>query len=159
MRIAHQSIASVTARITLILAALIALLFINGCATVSSSAAPDAELGTYNKFYVVPGVDETHAVHVAIRDGLKVRGFDAITGPEERMPKDIQVKVTYESQWIRDITWYLLDLIVYFKDPETDVLLASGHSYRPSWERKPPASMVSEILDKIYGVSIGEGKK
>ena len=124
---------------------------VSGCASVSSSVSPDFDLNYSKKFYVVPESDDKRGLNTIIRDKLVERGFAASAGPVERIPDDTHAKVSYESKWHWDMTWYLLDLVIYFKEPQTDVFLASGHSHHPSLTRISPENMVNEILDKIFG--------
>jgi hypothetical protein len=126
---------------------------VSGCASVSSSVSPDFDPNSYKKFYVVPESDDERGLNIIIRDELVARGYAASAGPAEGIPDDSQVKVSYESKWMWDITWYLFDLVIYFKEPQTDVLLASGHSHHPSLTRISPEKMVNEILDKLFGTS------
>ena len=60
------------------------------------------------------------------------------------------VEVNYEAKWVWDNEYYLSDLIISFKDPDTISLIASGESHHPSLERKPADEMVGEILDEIF---------
>ncbi len=124
----------------------------SGCASVTSHVSPEAKIGEYKNFYIVPSIDDTRGVGQAIHFEMQSRGFNVESGPVERVTDSSQVKVTYEAKWWWDITFYLLDLVIYFKDPSSDVLIASGQSHRPSLERKPVDEMVDEVLDKIYGI-------
>lgn len=128
-------------------------LFLSGCATITSNISPDVTIEDYKIFYVVPNNEDTRGVGEAIYHNLKKRGYKVEFGPSERMPEYTEIKVSYEAKWWWDITFYLLDLIIYFKDPESEVLIASGQSHRPSLERKSVDKMVDEILDKLYGIS------
>lgn len=74
----------------------------------------------------------------------------ATTGPESMAPEDIDVIVTYKDKWMWDITMYMIELTISFREPGTDYPLAEGNSYRTSLTRKPPDEMVDEILTNVF---------
>ena len=128
-----------------------ASIFLSGCAaTVVSSVGPNTDLKSLKNFYVVRSPDDNRGVDTAIQLQLASMGLKATSGTDFSRPKDVDVIVTYKHNWVWDITWYLLDLIIQFRDPQTNVLIASGQSYRSSLVRREPAFMAKEVLDSIF---------
>ena len=127
-----------------------AVLLVSGCAKLTASVPPGTELSKLRSFYVVRLPPDNRGINQLIRDDLATRGLEATTGPESARPHAPDVIVTYEDRWMWDITMYMLSLNITFRHPETNTLLASGQSYRPSLERKEPHEMVKEVLDEIF---------
>ena len=132
--------------------ACIAVLLVFGCAKLTASVPPGTELSKVKSFYVVRLPPDNRGINQFIREDLATRGLDATTGPESARPNAVDVIVTYEDRWMWDITMYMLSLNVTFRHPDTNTLLASGQSYRPSLERKEPREMVKEVLDEIFKI-------
>ena len=143
--------------IGLLLAGSMSFLF-TGCGKITSNVNPDISINDYQNYYVIPDEDDTRDVGVAIYSDLQSRGLNVEVGPETRIPESTEIKVAYETKWMWDITFYLYDLVIYLKDPKTDLLMASGQSHRPSLDRKPADEMVREVMDQILGVSTETGK-
>ena len=85
-----------------------------------------------------------------ISDRLNAMGFQSTFGTDEQPPEPVDAIVIYQDRWMWDITMYMLELTVEVRDPESDYVLASGHSYRTSLARKPPEFMVAEVLEEIF---------
>jgi hypothetical protein len=58
-----------------------------------------------------------------------------------------------------DITLYLLELTVTFRDANTGYPLAVGNSYHTSLTRKSPEEMVDEVITNIFQASKGNTGK
>ncbi len=128
----------------------IALLSVFGCAKLTSSVVPGTDLGKLNSFYVVRHDRDGRGINQVISDELTKRGFQVTTGPESSKPKTVDAIVTYEDRWQWDITMYMLSLTISIRHPETNELLASAQSYRPSLQRKEPREMAKEVIDEIF---------
>ncbi len=138
--------------LNLLLCSALFLLF-SGCAKTTSDVSPDAAMGEFKNFYVVPSFDDRRGVKEAIFADLKSRGFNVEAGPAIRIPETADVEVSYEAKWVWDRDYYLSNLEISFKDPDNAMLIASGKSYRPSLERKPVDDMVGEILNQIFMIA------
>src|SRR5574341_2513174 len=134
----RQLVSSRPVRTTLILFVLActAVLLVSGCAKLTASVPPGTEFSKLKSFYVVHLPPDNRGINQLIREDLATRGFEATTGPESARPQAVDVVVTYEDRWMWDITMYMLSLNITFRHPETNTLLASGQSYRPSLERR-----------------------
>ena len=128
------------------------LVFVVGCASakLSASVPPGTDLTRLRTVHVVRHERDGRGVNDAIRDELAKRGFTATAGADSARPPVVDAVVAYIDRWMWDITMYLLSLTIQFRHPETNVLLASGQSYRTSLVRKEPAEMAGEILDEIF---------
>jgi len=127
-----------------------AVLLVTGCAKLTASVPPGTELSKLRSFHVVHLPPDNRGINQLIREDLATRGLEATTGPESARPQAVDVIVTYEDRWMWDLTMYMLSLNITLRHPETNTLLASGQSYRPSLERKEPREMVKEVLDEIF---------
>ena len=126
--------------------------YLVGCAMakIDSRITPDSDLARYKTYYVVRHDKDERHIDEIIRDEMVLLGLDAKSGPPATQPDDVDVIVTYEDRWTWDMTNYLLTLSIDFRDSKSNVLLATGQSYRPSLERKPPDFMAREILESIF---------
>ena len=89
-------------------------------------------------------------LHDVIRDELIEMGFQADSGPESKIPGDIDAIVTYEDRWLWDLANYMLQLNIEIRDPKTKYPLAIGESVRTSMARKNPDEMAREVLESIF---------
>lgn len=129
---------------------LVIIIFISGCATLSSSITPDTDLTKLKTYYVLRHDRDKRHIDKIIQSELAKLGISATSGLEASKPKEFDVLVTYEDRWMWDITNYMINLTITLLDAKNNVLLASGQSYRPSLERREPAFMVREILESIF---------
>lgn len=125
-------------------------LFFFGCAKTTSNVSQDVSINDFKNFYVVPSFDDRRGVKEAISADLQSRGFNVEIGPVIQMPETFDVEVNYDAKWVWDKEYYLSDLIISFKNPDSTTSIASGESHHQSIERKPTAEMVEEILDQIF---------
>ena len=144
-----------SSRSTLILLALGGLLFVSGCSNhATATLSPGADLSKVKTFYVVHQPKDTHSIHFLISDKLVMEGYSATSGPE--LPQSsykVDAIVTYVDRWMWDITLYLLELTVTFRDATNGFPLAVGNSYHTSLTRKSPEEMVDEVLTNILNTS------
>ena len=124
-------------------------LVLAGCASVSSFRAPKVQLDDLGSIYVVHFEPDKRHLELVIADDLRARGYNAKSGEANDMPSGTKTVVTYIDHWYWDITNYMLDIEIVFREAGSDIKLASGKSYRPSLQRSSPEKMVKETLDKI----------
>ena len=123
---------------------------VGGCATATTSRAPGTDLGTLKTFYVSKLPADGRGVERLIAARLNMMGYKATSGPSEKPPGPVDAIVTYQDKWMWDITMYMVQLDVQVRDPQTDMVLASGRSWRPSLQRKTPEGMVQEVLENVF---------
>jgi hypothetical protein len=133
----------------LILAALTAGL--SGCmSSQKATVSPGADLGAIKNYYVVHLPQDGRKINQLICDDLNVRGYKATTGEAGNAPAGAEALVTYQDKWVWDMAMYMLQLDIQFRDPKTDIALASGEAMHTSLVRRSPPEMVKEVLNQIY---------
>jgi hypothetical protein len=132
-----------------------ALLFVSGCSNVATATlSPGTDLSRLKTFYVVHQPKDTRDLHNLIRDRLAKEGFTATAGPElPQTSYKTDTVVTYVDRWVWDLTLYLLELTVTFRDATNGFPLAVGNSYHTSLTRKSPEAMVDEVVTNIFNAS------
>ena len=138
-------------------ALLAAITMAPGCAVNRATAMVDAsaDLDKVRSVHVTKLAKDERGVDRLIADKLRARGLKATAGPA-KPEGGIDAVVTYADKWMWDITMYMLELTVTFRDPATDFPIATGNSYHTSLSRKSPEEMVDEVIANIYAK--GKGK-
>lgn len=122
----------------------------SGCANrATASLTPGADLSKIKSFYLVPGAEDKDN-YLIIKDNLEKRGYTVTTGPERLPPYQADAVVTYVDKWMWDITMYMLELTITFRDPTNNTPLAVGNSLHSSLTRKSAEEMVDEVLTNIF---------
>ena len=83
-------------------------------------------------------------------DQISTRGFEATAGEKGTTPDNATVLVTYVDKWMWDLTSYMIELTITFREPKTGVAYASGNSYHTSLTRLSPEEMIDEVLTNIF---------
>jgi hypothetical protein len=125
----------------------------SGCAVnrATANVSPDADIGRVKSFYVVKAQGDDRAIDKLITDNLQKRGFRVTGGPQPATtPAGTDAVVTYIDKWMWDITMYMLELTVQFRDPKTNYPMATGNSLHTSMSRLAPPQMVDEVLTNIF---------
>lgn len=136
-------------RFAVFLAAVV-LALLQGCAVNRATATvdPSTNLQAIKRVHVVQLQEDGYNVNQTIADKLNAMGLQATTSKEKR--KDVDAIVTYWDKWMWDITMYLLELTIVFRDPDTDFPLATGNSMHTSLTRLSQKEMVNEVLGNIF---------
>jgi len=126
-----------------------------GCASTSlqSETMPGVSLGSLHSFYVRKLPQDQRGIERLISDRLNTLGKSSTYGSDPTPPKPVDAVVTYQDRWMWDITMYMLELNIQFRDPKNEVQLASGHSMRTSLVRRSPEEMVEEVLGRMLGIA------
>lgn len=130
---------------------LFALIF--GCVNrATGKLTPGADLSKLKSFYIIENQQdrETFNVCKTIEDNLINRGYSVSAGPELALPYKSDVVVDYTDKWMWDITMYLLELTITFRDPTTNFPMAVGNSVHTSLTRKSQSEMVDEVLTNMF---------
>jgi hypothetical protein len=101
-------------------------------------------------FYVERFGPDNRGLEKTIADKLSLRGYTVNVGEEGLAPPETTVLVTYVDKWMWDITMYMIELTVTFRDPETRAAIGSGNSYHTSLTRLSPDEMIDEVLGNIF---------
>ncbi|MBI3283698.1 MAG: hypothetical protein HYZ65_02435 [Burkholderiales bacterium] len=128
-----------------------AMSMMTGCAVNRTSAnlSPGADLTAIKTAYVVKHDKDSHNVNEIIKAKLESEGYVVTTGPELPTPYKADMSVTYIDKWMWDITMYMLELTINFRDPKSNFPMATGNSLHTSLTRKSPEEMVVEVLTNI----------
>jgi hypothetical protein len=123
-----------------------------GCANrMGASVTPGTEVAAAKTFYVAQTPADSRGIENLIRDNLVKRGFNATSGPSTTQPPQADVLVTYVDRWMWDITMYMLELTITFRNPANNFPMATGNSMHTSLTRLTPEQMVDEVLGNIFG--------
>ncbi|MEW6024884.1 MAG: hypothetical protein AB1807_22410 [Pseudomonadota bacterium] len=138
-------------RILPLMAIVGAMVLTSGCAVnrATASLSPGADLSKVKTAYVVKHDKDKNNVNQLIKTKLEKQGYVVTTGPEMPAPYATDMSVTYVDKWMWDITMYMLELTVNFRDPKTNFPIATGNSLHTSLTRKSPEEMVEEVLTNI----------
>ena len=129
-----------------------------GCAVNRATGTfdPGKDIVEADVFYVERFSPDNRDLHKLIADNLSTRGYTVTFGEEGGAPDNATVVVTYVDKWMWDITMYLIELTITFREPETGAALGSGNSYHTSLTRLSPEAMVDEVLNNIFAADTGE---
>jgi hypothetical protein len=141
----------------LVSAVLVMAALTTGCAVNRATATvdPQAKLDTLQSFHVQHFEKDERGTDKLIAENLRVRGYQVSTGKD--VPPKVDAVVTYVDKWFWDITMYMLELTINFREPNTNFPLATGNSYHTSLSRKAAPEMVDEVVGNI--LKEGKGKK
>lgn len=131
------------------LAALVVILFtLTACVSNLESTKPaGTDLSHLNTFYVQKLPGEGRGVERLIVDQLTKMGYVATYGLDGPA-SPVDAIVTYKDDWWWDLSWYLLQLDIQIRDPQTRLILASGQSKRSSLVRKSSDEVVEDVLNE-----------
>jgi len=143
---------------------IIRLVIIGVCISLTSCAVnratgtfdPGKDIVKSDVFYVERFTPDNRELHKLIADDISVRGYTVTFGEEGEAPDDATIIVTYVDKWMWDITMYLIELTITFRDPQSGAAIGSGNSYHTSLTRLSPEEMVNEILTNIFTADTGE---
>jgi hypothetical protein len=143
--------------IKVVSAVLLMAVLTTGCAVNRATASVDAgaKLDTLKTFHVKRLEKDERGIDKLIAENLRTRGYQVTTG--QQVPAQVDATVTYVDKWMWDITMYMLELTINFREPKTDFPLATGNSFHTSLTRKSPPEMVDEVVGNI--LKEGKAKK
>jgi len=129
---------------------LVVILLNSGCSINRATATldPSADLGSIKSIHVTKFAPDGRGINLLIANKLKEMGYQASSGIDT--PAGVDMVVTYKDKWMWDITMFMLELTIVFRDAKTDFPLASGNSYHTSFTRRSPEEMVAEVIDNIF---------
>lgn len=141
--------------------AVFALAFGAGCVNTELTADidPSADVTALQTFYVVKSAEDDRGIESIIAAELESMGKTAASGVAPKPPSPVDAVVTYQDKWMWDITMYMLELNIDFRDPTTNYKFATGRSFRTSLARQKPEEMAAEVLKKMFGVEPVGGEK
>ena len=125
---------------------------LTGCAVNRATGTfdPGQDIVKSAVFYVERFDPDNRNLHKIIADNLSTRGYKVTFGEEGSAPDDATIVVTYVDKWMWDITMYMIELTITFRDPESGAAIGSGNSYHTSLTRLSPEEMIDEVLTNIF---------
>jgi uncharacterized lipoprotein YajG len=135
-----------------------ACISLTGCAINRTTGTfdPSEDIVKSDIFYVERFNSDNRELHKLIADNISVRGYTVTFGEEGDAPDDATIIVTYVDKWMWDITMYLIELTITFRDPESGAAIGSGNSYHTSLSRLSPEEMVNEVLTNVFTADMEE---
>ena len=128
----------------------------SGCVNrVSANWTPSENLTNTTSFYVIKLGPDERGINKLISDKLVYMGYKSTTGLGVNVPSNVDIVVDYADKWMWDITMYMLELTITFRNPETNAPLGTGNSFHTSLTRKTPQEMVDEVLTNIFNKAKG----
>jgi hypothetical protein len=142
---------SAVKRLLPVLAVVGIMSLMTGCAVNRATAtlSPGADLAAIKTAYVVKHDKDKNNINQLIKTKLESKGYVVTTGPEMPTPYATDISVTYIDKWMWDITMYMIELTINFRDPKSNFPVATGNSLHTSLTRKSPDEMVEEVLANI----------
>jgi len=127
------------------------VLALAACANRSTATlSPGENLGDAKRFYVVTLPADERGIDRLISNRLNEMGYRSTVGRNEATPDDTEVVVTYADKWMCDITMYMIELTITFRNAESTFPILVGNSYHTSLTRLSPEEMVDEVLTKMF---------
>jgi hypothetical protein len=84
-----------------------------------------------------------------IRDKLIALGYSARSG-NGAPPQGTDLLVTYWDKWSWDITPYMLELTIQFRNAENGSVVATGHALHTSLSRRSPEQFAAEVMENMF---------
>lgn len=117
----------------------------SGCSIVSQEAFVVVNKSHINSYFVEHQPNDKREINKLIEARIKKQGYIIANN---RMDADIIV--TYTDLWYWDITNYLINLRVIFRDSKDRYPTIVGNNLRTSLARKDPEFMVDEVLTQMF---------
>lgn len=128
-------------------------LFASGCASRTSFAPPQANLGSIKRIWVERQFNDDKHIAERISAELARRGIESEYGPLTMMPEKEVHYLTYADRWSWDFKTYLIEIRLSIHTAKNDKQIASSSYYQPGPITKGPEKMVSKVLDPLFPAS------
>ena len=124
---------------------------LSGCVNrATATFDPGRDIVETQTVYVERFGPDQRELNKIIADNISVRGYSVTTGEEGDAPDNVDILVTYVDKWQWDMSMYLIELTISFRDPPTGSAFATGNSYHTSLTRLRPEKMVDEVLTNMF---------
>ncbi|MCG7898750.1 MAG: hypothetical protein JAY85_09865 [Candidatus Thiodiazotropha weberae] len=129
-----------------------AFTLLTGCAVVSNNTklVPNRDQTAIQNFYVIHQPQDKRNIDAEISELLREKGFQATHGPAAKIASDTDILVTYEDRWFWDMSNYLIQLNVEFRDAKSRYPIVAGETIRTSLARKSTKEMASETINAMF---------
>ena len=128
------------------------LVFLSSCSSAMKvNPVPYEYRAKDLKFFVQQTYDnDRHGIAMIITSILKNKGYNVSYGSYKQKPSNTNILIMYDDEWQWDISDYLLHMRIDLRDPETNVLLATGSSYQTSAVREDESVIIKNILSEMF---------
>ncbi len=121
-----------------------------GCvSSVDAVVAPKHTLTDLGTVYIQHFAPDKRNLNYKIAYKLTELGYPATPLQNDLIPSDADIVVTYVDNWNWDITNYMRQIKINFRDGKTEQIFATGKSVRSSLKRESPAFMIQETLERM----------
>jgi S1-C subfamily serine protease len=128
------------------------ILLISGCVNkVALNVTEEVDLSNIKTVHVEKTIQDVRGIDILIANRLNTMGYKASTGDD--IPPSVDALITYEDQWMWDVTMYMFQLTIFIRDKDSNFPLASANSMHGSLTRKSSDEMVAEVLSNLLGDS------
>ena len=133
-----------------ILLCLCLALLLGGCASYDAHVKPGHDLATVQRFFIVTGPNDNHALDHRIAEALQARGCKAEVGPLTMMPDDTQAVIVYQDRWNWDFVEHLVYLQIDVRQPESPQAYATVSFTATVPLREAYALTVSRLVERLF---------
>ncbi len=130
---------------------LLAFLCALGSSCSSVSTRKVIALDRFPRVYVERRLNENHRLDEHFVTALRQLGYDASSGPLTMMPEKTDSLLTYDARWEWDFQSYLIELTFEVHTVRPRKKLADARYHQPTITPKPPAAVVRELVDRLFG--------
>jgi hypothetical protein len=128
----------------------LALLF-GGCASYDAHVVQGHSLTGLQRFFIVTGPNDNHAIDHRIAEALQARGGKVEIGPLTMMPEDTQGVITYQDRWAWDFGEHLVYLQIDVREPEQPQSFATVNFTASVPLREDYPVTVNRLVEKLFG--------
>lgn len=121
----------------------------SGCSSVSSRKV--IALDRFQRVYVERRLNDNHRLDEHFVAALQRLGYQASSGPLTMMPEKTDALLTYDARWEWDFQSYLIELTLEVHTVHPRKKLADARYYQPTVKPKPPAAVVRDLVDRLFG--------
>lgn len=123
-----------------------------GCSTIKSIRIPEEKsLSWVKTAYVAKHPKSKNSIDVYIQEALAERGLQVKTGPDDKIPEDVDIYVKYVDRWQWDMAMYLLSLKIIVYDGKTNVLIKLAEYKNAVFHSFPdPSVKTKQVVDLIF---------
>lgn len=121
----------------------------SGCSSVSSRKV--IALDRFQRVFVERRLNDNHRLDEHFVAALQRLGYQASAGPLTMMPEKTDALLTYDARWEWDFQSYLIELTLEVHTVYPRKKLADARYHQPTVTPKPPAAVVRELVDRLFG--------
>jgi len=125
-------------------------LLLGGCASFDAQVERGRSLAGVQRFFVVSNPNDNHGLDHQIAGALKIRGYEAETGPLTMMPDKTQAVVTFQDNWAWDFGEHLVFLKLAVRDTRSEQSFATVTFSATIPLRESTSEIVGKLVDRLF---------